>query len=389
MNTKIYLFGSNEAVNYYTNAFSQIENVQVSGSTQANIATKEIVLYAADFAFYILDGSSNALRVAQQIYMLFPQCVNVAICSEEYLKNNITALSQSGIHYYFNEETKVEAIMEELNDIQTVEQNRIASVTGTANISSYAEIFTFYGPKGGLGKTTFVVNLAIALARLNKKILVLDCDLQFGDVATVSGIDNKATIAELLQEQPNPNINMIRKYLLYHKTGINILAAPKNVEYAEKITTEHIEKILSTVRPYYDYILIDTSDSFNEVLLQCCEQSSEIFMFTRADISTLMHTKQCLTLFDSLAQKEKIRMINFKLQKAGRITKADVSRVLGLDVWQEIPFDNNRTTDSINKGNPIIVDYPNSTVSKCCEAIAKEIVGSKKENGGKKLFGRK
>ncbi|NMA02292.1 MAG: AAA family ATPase, partial [Clostridia bacterium] len=111
------------------------------------------------------------------------------------------------------------------------------------------QVVTVFGTKGGVGKTTISVNMAAQLTkRTKKKVVLVDLDLQFGDVSVFLNIVPKKTIAELVQERGKLTIDLIESYLIPHISGIKILPAPLRPELAELITPDHILEILAILR---------------------------------------------------------------------------------------------------------------------------------------------
>ena len=94
-----------------------------------------------------------------------------------------------------------EEFCDALKQIYYNEQNRISVLLEKSGIQRKAQVITVFGTKGGIGKTTLAVNLAVALTRQKAKVAILDLDLQFGDTQIFLGLDVKETIAELIQKQ--------------------------------------------------------------------------------------------------------------------------------------------------------------------------------------------
>ena len=114
--------------------------------------------------------------------------------------------------------------------------------------------------------------------RTKKKVVLVDLDLQFGDVSVFLNIVPKKTIAELVQERGKLTIDLIESYLIPHISGIKILPAPLRPELAELITPDHILEILAILRRHYDYVIIDTPPLFLDTNLSALDMSSQVLL---------------------------------------------------------------------------------------------------------------
>lgn len=374
MTIRVYLFGQSSGFQIAKQLIKSQEDFVIVGESENELtALNDIGNLKADIALYYVDGSSGVYRVAQQAYMLRPTCANVALVPAHLQQNEIGNILQNGIRYVVNLEEATAKLIGILKNAVTIETNRMAVLRDESSLVTNCQVLTFYSPKDGLGRTTFLTNLGFLLVKKNKKVAILDFDLQFGDINILTGIESRETVAELLQEQSNPTIEAIRQYVSIHDSGLNILCAPKNPEYAEKIGSNQLEKIIMALRTYYDYILIDTSSQFNEALLTCCELSTNVMLFTRADVAALRQTKKAISLFASLGQKEKIMLLLYGYEKGNRIQKSDISRILTLDIWHEVPLDAKNATESINHGELLAQAYPYSVLTKSCQEAADKL----------------
>lgn len=389
MAAKVYLFGQDNGFQSVRQLINAQEDFTIVGESDNEItALNDISSLKADIVIYYVDGSSGVYRVAQQAYMLKPTCANIALISSRIRQSELDNILQNGIRYVVSLEEASTKLLEILKNAVTIETTRMAALRDSSSLVTNCQVFTFYSPKDGMGRTTFLTNLGLLLAKKKKKVAILDFDLQFGDVNVLTGIESRETVAELLQEQNNPTIEIIRQYISIHESGLNILCAPRNPEYAEKIESHQLEKIITALRTYYDYILIDTSTQFNEALLTCCELSTKIMLFTRVDIATLKHTKKTISLLTSLGQKDRIQLLLYGYEKGNRIQKSSISRILALDIWHEVPLDAKNATESINQGVLLAQMYPHSALTKSCQEAVNKLTHSQSVGKNKKSRGR-
>ncbi|MDD4262801.1 MAG: AAA family ATPase [Syntrophaceticus schinkii] len=240
-------------------------------------------------------------------------------------------------------------------------------------VSMQSKVITVFGAKGGIGKTTIVVNLAVLLSQLGKKVAVIDADLQFGDVNVFLDIESKNTIAELSQSKDAADIDAIKQMTVLHHSGVSILCAPKSPEYAEYVTSKNIETIINTMRPFYDYILIDTTPLFNDTTLTAIENSNLVLLISGIDISTLRNTKTSLNILESLQQIDKMELVINKITNKIITIKA-IERILDKPIKNQISYDFKTALASHNKGIPIVLDAPRTTIAKELAQLAGNVL---------------
>src|SRR5690554_6409299 len=127
------------------------------------------------------------------------------------------------------------------------------------------KVITLFGLKGGVGKSTLAVNLAVGLSRKTKKrVAIIDLDLQSGDIALMINLVPKRTITDLTKDMHLLDEEIIEEYLSIHTSGVRVLPAPLSPEYSEYINPLLVEKIIKVLSKIYHYIIIDTSPSFSD-----------------------------------------------------------------------------------------------------------------------------
>lgn len=238
------------------------------------------------------------------------------------------------------------------------------------------QILSFFSTKGGVGKTTIATNLAVELARSGKyRVLLIDLNLQFGDVGVFLNLVPKRSIADLTQAG-NLQFEEIQPYLLTHSSGVQVLAAPTRPEYAELVTVEQVEQILKEVKPHFDYILLDNISRFEDLSLLTLDLSEQIFLVVAMDVPALKNTKLSLETLSGLHYLDKVQLI---LNRSGRemgLDLADVEKSLNFKVRYEIPSDGKTLIQAVNKGIPFVNHNPQSKASEGIRKIAMNLTGS-------------
>ncbi|MDP4110074.1 MAG: AAA family ATPase, partial [Bacillota bacterium] len=149
-----------------------------------------------------------------------------------------------------------------------------------------------------------------------------------------------------------------------HSSGVSVLCAPKSPEFSEMIKGEHIEKIINTLRPYYDYIIIDTPPVFNDTTIVAIENSDKLLLIVSPDISSLRNAKISMDVLDSLEQKEKIDILINRNDSGGMISLKDAQNILDRPIKYKVSNDWKTATAALNKGTPLVAHAPRAGISR-------------------------
>lgn len=321
----------------------------------------KIMGYSPDVVIMLHDRKEGQLfEIAGQIYAQL-HGASVILLSEEIDLELLNKSMQYGIKHVLPQKTSSQELKEAVYKANSLEKTRLndnSFVKGTRS-----KVISFFGGKGGTGKTTVAVNTAVQLALNGKKTVIIDADLQFGDVTVLLDIDPKDTIYELSNEKGDMSIDVVKSMLCLHSSGLDVLAAPKSPELAEYIKDKTMELVINTLRPYYEYIIIDLPPGFNDTTIAVIESSDIVNLVASVDIVSLRNAKICLGILDALRQIDKVALI---LNRAtdGIITKKDFEAILGLTPKMCLPDETKTVLTSLNKGIPFVMGLSKATVSK-------------------------
>lgn len=263
-----------------------------------------------------------------------------------------------------------EQFSNEVSTAYDLEQQRSLDTNEAKKVRS--KVLGFFGGKGGTGKTTLAVNIASLLAKAGKRVILLDLDLQFGDVAISLDIDAKNSIIDLVQDRGGITIENINNFSVEHAAGMSVLCAPKSSEFADYIKPEHVEKIIDIMRPYYEYIIIDLPSVFDDCTITACEGCEELYLIYNCDILSLKNAKVCFNVLDQLHQKDKIRFVINRCEK-GLIKPEDFVKMFSTEIFAQVPDDAKAVVTCINKGQPVAVAQPSSPASKAIRDMTDKI----------------
>ncbi len=237
-------------------------------------------------------------------------------------------------------------------------------------------IIGIFSTKGGVGKTTIALNLAVDMAKKSRKrIALVDLDLQFGDVALMANIEPEMTIADIMEETASIDTSTINGLMTEYMSNLMVLASPPSPEYAEYMGGDSIREILSFLRQTFDYIVIDMASSFSDATLAALDFSDEIFMVSAMDIVSVKNVKIGIEIMKSLEYPdEKIKiLVNMANPKLG-IGYADLERIFERKIDYKIPEAKKSLIKAVNKGLPHVNAKGPSKTNKAFGRISKGIL---------------
>ena len=170
-------------------------------------------------------------------------------------------------------------------------------------------IITVMSAKGGSGKTVMATNLAMLLA-LNHdatQVVVVDSDLQFGDVCLVLQLEPKLTVVNAAQEIHRLDESLLDSLLTKHPTGMSVLAAPLEPAFADEISTSAMIEILGMLRNMFDYVIVDTASLLDELLLSLLERADEVLFIVDMDLPSVKNAKLALEVIALIRIQQKSR----------------------------------------------------------------------------------
>jgi len=238
-----------------------------------------------------------------------------------------------------------------------------STMRGAAGVAAPAgivqgKIVTIYSPKGGTGCTTLATNLAVALHNEDTRVVLLDANLQYGDVAMFYNEQGKNTILDIAPRVDDLDIDVVEEVMIRHEaSGVHILAAPQRPELAEKISADQFAKVLDFLRRMYSYIVVDTSSLLTDIVLAAVDHSDAIILVSTQDIPSIKNARLFLDLLQTMGiDRERVVFVMNKYDKRIAITPERVGDNLREKVSAVIPLDERTVIPAVNRGVPFMLE---------------------------------
>lgn len=237
------------------------------------------------------------------------------------------------------------------------------------------KIVLVYSPKGGTGCTTIAVNLAIALNNEDTRSVLIDGNLQFGDIAIFVNEQGKNTIVDIAPRVDDLDGEIVDDILIKHEaSGIRILAAPQRPEMAEKVSPDQFVKVLQFMQNIYSYVVVDTSSILTEVILSAIDLSDVVVLITTQEIPSIKNSRLILDLLNTMGiGKERIIFAMNRYDRRFAITPERVGENLKHEIAVAIPLDEKTAINAVNRGVPFMLDNKSQPIGKGIFSLAETV----------------
>ena len=262
----------------------------------------------------------------------------------------------------------------------------MSSGMGGFSAAPKGKIIVVYSPKGGTGCTTIAVNLAIALHNEDTRAVLVDGNLQFGDVAVFMNEQGKNTILDIAPRVDDIDAEIVEDILIKHQaSGIRILAAPQRPEMAEKITPDQFMKVLQFLQRVYSYVVVDTSSILTDVILSAIDLSDVVVLVTTQEIPSIKNSRLILDLLTTMGvSKERVIFAMNRYDKRIAITPERVGENLKHEIATVVPLDEKIAITAVNRGVPFMLDNKSQPIGRgvlsLAEAVRARLIAQENEN---------
>ena len=238
------------------------------------------------------------------------------------------------------------------------------ALRGPGGAMHQGRVVTVFSPKGGVGKTTVSVNLALALAdRGARKVCLVDLDLAFGDVAITLQLFPSHTIEHAIGSEDAIDAPLLETLLTRHADSVMVLAAPNHPDVRERVTPMLVSRILKGLRESFDFIVVDTAPAFDEQTLTALDETDECIIVATLDVPTLKNVKVALETLEMLdiARDHRHLLLNRADDNVG-LGADRVESILGMPVATMISSSMDIAA-ATNAGQPLVRQDPHHEFS--------------------------
>jgi pilus assembly protein CpaE len=241
-------------------------------------------------------------------------------------------------------------------------------------------VIAVFGPKGGVGRTTVAVNLAVAAAtELGQRTCLVDASFQFGDVGVLLNLNPKnKSIADVISELEHGEPDSLDTFVINHSAGIRVLLAPPSPEMAELITPAGAKAMVEGLRLDNDLVVVDCMSTFNDTTLAILDQADIVLTMLSLEITSIKNIRLFLEVAEQLGYgSDKIKLVLNRADSSLGIRVADVEHSIGRRVDHTIVSDGRSVVYALNRGVPFFLSNREAQVSQDVLRLAAAVVGTR------------
>ncbi len=281
-----------------------------------------------------------------------------------------------------------------LRELININSAKKESVPGDARIIAVSS------GKGGVGKTNFTVNLAIALSKMGHSVTIIDADLGLANIDILLGLVPRYTLTHVLKQEKT-----LSEILVEGPNGIKIVSGGSGVMDMVNLSPLELNRLIESLEHLNkesDYILIDTGAGLNHSVISFIQASQELIVVVTSDPTSITDAYALIKNISKLDVSIKVVVNRIESNKEGHdvFEKINTATTKFLKLEMEsigYIYEDQNVKKSVKKQIPFLVGFPNTLASRGVELIAENLVRNStysQPSGGfskfiKKIFNNK
>jgi pilus assembly protein CpaE len=334
----------------------------VDVAMDACAADPELVVVGAD-----VDLRSTEL-IVPEIDRLFPSATILCLVAR-YEVASVLTLLRLGARDVIPETGTLREFREAVEPVLHIAQSRHErSSRPTGEVRR--RIITIISPKGGSGKTTLAVNLAVGLAhRAPNQVVLLDLDVQFGNCGSALGLSPEYSLVEAVEAASHER-SVLKVFLASHPSGLTVLAPPDDLVAADDIEQDQMKMTLAAFAEEFPVVVVDTASGLDRFGLAAMEQSTDLLVVSTTDVPAIQAARRQLDVLDEVGfiSQRRTFVLNRANAKVG-LSVAEIEAAIGLEAVFKIPS-TRLIPISNNEGNPLVERQGGGSAAGCFDEIA-------------------
>ena len=235
------------------------------------------------------------------------------------------------------------------------------------------QAIALFSLRGGVGVSSLAINLAVALARQpNQEVALLDLCFLSSSVPLMLNVRPKLSLAELSsREDTTISLDSLEKYMVAHSSGVKVLPVALSLARTAPISAKTVERVLSALKSGFNYLIVDTLSSLDDMTLAALIHSDQIILVLAPEVASIQATTITLQAFHSLGLSEEaiVPIVNHTFSKGG-LSLRIIQSALKRPIKAVIPHEPELLVQAINSGTPLVLSQPSSAMAAAIQKLA-------------------
>jgi pilus assembly protein CpaE len=247
-----------------------------------------------------------------------------------------------------------------------------AAATAEGSTIGEAHVISVFSPKGGVGKTTVAVNLAVALRQHTRaSVLLLDADVGVGNVTSVLAAPYRMGLADLADSTPDLWTDAAFEHAtaVHPESGVRVLTWGTEPGESELVTVDLLLAAMRWARTHHTYVIVDNHPGYDDRTMAMLSVANEIFLVVTPEVGPLRNSAQFLDLAREVGLGDSVRVIVNRANHGIRVP--DIEEALKLKVSATIVSNGPKAVIASNEGTPIITRFPREKITTDLHNVAR------------------
>jgi len=244
----------------------------------------------------------------------------------------------------------------------------------SAPVAGEGHVVSVFAPKGGVGKTTIAVNMAVALRlQTRAEVLLFDADVGVGNVTSVLEVPYRMGLADLADSPQEEWTDAAFDQIVttHAASGVRVLTWGTDPAESERVSVDLLLSALRWARDHHSYVIVDNHPGYDDRTMAMLAVSNEIFLVVTPEVGALRNSSQFLELARELGLGNVIRVIVNRANHGIRVQ--DMSSSLGLPISATVVSNGPKAVIASNEGLPLVTKYPREKIADDLHAVARLI----------------